>query len=74
MSEPKLNVVEESKEDMAHRRTLYPPIDAYQTGFLDVGDKNIGHRIYYEQSGNPNGLPVLVSHGGPGMHKILPKK
>jgi len=25
-----------------------------------------GHRIYFEQSGNPNGIPVCVVHGGPG--------
>ncbi len=30
---------------------------------LDVGQ---GHRIYVEQCGNPNGLPVVVLHGGPG--------
>ncbi len=30
---------------------------------LDVGD---GHRIYVEQCGNPDGLPVVVLHGGPG--------
>lgn len=30
---------------------------------LDVGD---GHQVYVEQCGNPDGLPVLVLHGGPG--------
>ncbi len=44
-------------------RTMYPPIEPYQSDFLEVGD---GHRMYYEQSGNPNGKPVVVLHGGPG--------
>eukprot|EP01051_Picozoa_sp_SAG22_P033122 SAG22_NODE_14342_length_377_cov_0.712230_1_plen_50_part_10 len=26
----------------------------------------ITHEIYYEQSGNPNGKPVVIVHGGPG--------
>jgi proline iminopeptidase len=45
------------------RRTLYPPIEPYDTGHLDVGD---GHSIYYEQSGNAAGKPVVFLHGGPG--------
>ena len=42
---------------------LYPPIDPFDQRVLDVGD---GHRIYVEQCGNPQGVPVLVLHGGPG--------
>jgi proline iminopeptidase len=45
------------------RRTLYPAIEPYQTGMLDVGD---GHRLYWELSGSPNGKPVVFLHGGPG--------
>ena len=45
------------------RRTLYPEIQPYQTGMLDVGD---GHRLYWELSGNPDGKPVAFLHGGPG--------
>jgi proline iminopeptidase len=45
------------------RRQLYPPLEPYATGFLDVG---AGHRLYYEESGNPNGKPVVFLHGGPG--------
>lgn len=45
------------------RRTLYPPIDAYRTGMLRVSDV---HEIYFEESGNPNGKPVIFIHGGPG--------
>lgn len=42
---------------------LYPPIEPFAHGLLDVGD---GHRVYWEQSGNPDGQPVLLLHGGPG--------
>lgn len=42
---------------------LYPPIEPFDQRMLDVGQ---GHRIYLEQSGNPNGVPVIVCHGGPG--------
>ncbi len=44
-------------------RTRYPPIEPYRTGYLDVGS---GHRLYFEESGNPNGNPVIFLHGGPG--------
>ena len=44
-------------------RTLYPPIEAYNTGYLRVSDV---HEIYYEESGNPRGKPVVFVHGGPG--------
>ncbi|WP_438354524.1 prolyl aminopeptidase [Microbacterium sp. CJ88] len=42
---------------------LYPPIKPYETGYLLAGD---GQRIYWEQSGNPEGKPVVFLHGGPG--------
>ena len=44
-------------------RTLYPPIEPYESGMLDVGD---GHSIYYERSGKRGGKPVVFLHGGPG--------
>jgi proline iminopeptidase len=44
-------------------KDLYPPIDPYETGMLDVGD---GHSIYYERSGRRGGKPVVFLHGGPG--------
>lgn len=43
--------------------SLYAEIKPYQTQMLPVGD---GHSIYLEQSGNPEGIPVLFVHGGPG--------
>ena len=48
---------------MQGRRTLYPDIQPYETGMLDVGD---GHSLYWELSGNPDGKPVVFLHGGPG--------
>jgi proline iminopeptidase len=45
------------------RRSLYPAIEPYESGMLDVGD---GHRLYWELCGNPNGKPVVFLHGGPG--------
>jgi proline iminopeptidase len=44
-------------------RTLYPPIEPYRTGHVEVGD---GHRLYWEQCGNPAGKPAVFLHGGPG--------
>lgn len=44
-------------------RELYPARDAYNTGFLKVDEV---HTLYYEESGNPSGKPVVVLHGGPG--------
>ena len=45
------------------RRTLYPSLEPYDHGFLEVGD---GHTVYYEQCGNAEGKPALFVHGGPG--------
>ena len=42
---------------------LYPEIEPFETGELFVGD---GNRVYWEQSGNPDGKPVVFLHGGPG--------
>lgn len=44
-------------------RSLYPPIEPFNSGTLDVGS---GHSLYWEESGNPKGLPVVFLHGGPG--------
>ncbi|VEU73211.1 Proline iminopeptidase (plasmid) [Mycoplasmopsis gallopavonis] len=42
---------------------LFNQINPYQQGYLQVDEI---HQIYYEVSGNPNGLPILYLHGGPG--------
>jgi proline iminopeptidase len=47
----------------SHRRSLYAEIEPYDAGQLKVSDL---HTLYYEQSGNPHGKPVVFLHGGPG--------
>ncbi len=42
---------------------LYPPIGAHHSGLLKVTE---GHELYFEESGNPQGRPVVFLHGGPG--------
>lgn len=42
---------------------LYPAIEPFDQGHLDVGD---GHQLYWEVSGSPDGKPVVFLHGGPG--------
>lgn len=44
-------------------RTLYPEIEPYASGRLDVGD---GHSIYWERVGTPGAKPAVFLHGGPG--------
>lgn len=48
---------------MNQRRTLYPPIQPFASGMLDVGD---GHSIYWERCGTPGAKPAVFLHGGPG--------
>lgn len=43
--------------------TLFPPLEPYRRGMLPV---DAIHTLYWEESGNPAGVPVLVLHGGPG--------
>jgi proline iminopeptidase len=42
---------------------LYPEIEPYDAGMLEVGDGNL---VYWEVCGRPDGKPALVLHGGPG--------
>ncbi|WP_280397718.1 prolyl aminopeptidase [Nocardia carnea] len=44
-------------------RGLYPPIEPYDRGMLEVGD---GQAVYWETCGNPEGKPAVFLHGGPG--------
>ena len=44
-------------------RELYPEIACHDSGMLSVGD---GHSLYYDVSGNPDGVPCIFLHGGPG--------
>lgn len=48
-------------------RSLYPPIEPYAQSTLQVSEL---HTLYYEESGNPNGKPVVFLHGGPGGGSI----
>ena len=70
-SEPDLRYVSQPASDAADQvgapakypRDLYPEIEPYEKGMLDVGD---GHKLYYDVSGNPDGVPAIFLHGGPG--------
>lgn len=55
--------MDKSHEQKSAAAYLYPPIEPFDRRMLDVGD---GHHVYVEQSGNPDGAPVVVLHGGPG--------
>lgn len=45
------------------RKFLFPRIDSNRAGRLRVSDI---HELYWEESGNPDGIPVVALHGGPG--------
>lgn len=47
----------------AHRRTLYPDNEPFNSGWLATGGP---HEIYFEECGRPNGKPAVILHGGPG--------
>ncbi|MFN4096545.1 MAG: prolyl aminopeptidase [Sphingomonas sp.] len=49
--------------DGTELRGLYPEIEPYARGMLDVGD---GHQLYYERVGTPGAKPAIFLHGGPG--------
>lgn len=48
---------------LSYERELYPEIEPYESGMLDVGE---GHQLYYERVGKKGGKPVVFLHGGPG--------
>jgi proline iminopeptidase len=48
---------------MTELRTLYPAIEPYASGHLDVGD---AHQVYWERVGTPGAKPAVFLHGGPG--------
>lgn len=47
----------------AVRGELYPEIDPYRAGLLDLDHL---HQMYWEECGNARGMPVVFLHGGPG--------
>jgi proline iminopeptidase len=48
---------------------MYPDIEPYHKDFLQVSPI---HKLYYEECGNPQGLPVIYLHGGPGAGSTPP--
>jgi proline iminopeptidase len=56
---------------MDQRRQLYPPIEPFETGMLDVGN---GHSIYWERCGTKGGKPAVFLHGGPGSGVSLKQR
>ncbi|KAG7579083.1 Alpha/beta hydrolase fold-1 [Arabidopsis thaliana x Arabidopsis arenosa] len=59
----KSDLMEPEAETLVNKRNLYAPIEPYSTGNLKVSDV---HTLYWEQSGKPDGHPVVFLHGGPG--------
>ena len=59
----KVNIKQPPRSHPTPLLDLYPPIAPYSSGFLQVDDI---HNIYWEQSGNPDGVPIVLLHGGPG--------
>ncbi len=45
------------------RTELYPELEPFASGMLPLGGR---HEMYWEESGNPSGQPVVFLHGGPG--------
>jgi len=52
-----------STSDLSQYLPFYPPLEPYRQGFLAVSSL---HTLYFEESGNPQGQPVVFLHGGPG--------
>ena len=48
---------------MPDRRPLYPSIEPYKTGRLQISPR---HTLHFEECGNASAKPVIVLHGGPG--------
>ena len=51
------------------RHSLFPKITPFADGVLSLGGI---HEMYWEQSGNPDGFPVVFLHGGPGAGANAP--
>ena len=47
----------------AELQPLFPPVEPHASGMLDLEGP---HRMFWEESGNPRGVPVVFLHGGPG--------
>ena len=63
VSKPASDAAGQASNPAKYPRQLYPEIEAHDSGMLPVGD---GHSLYYDVSGNPDGVPAIFLHGGPG--------
>mmetsp|Transcript_19903 Transcript_19903/g.51731 ORF Transcript_19903/g.51731 Transcript_19903/m.51731 type:complete len:391 (-) Transcript_19903:30-1202(-) len=63
VSKPASDAANQAVTPAKYPRELYPEIEAHDSGMLSVGD---GHSLYYDVSGNPDGVPCIFLHGGPG--------
>jgi proline iminopeptidase len=63
MNNDKILAIPHNLEEIAPNRPLYPITPPRHTGNLQVSDL---HTLYYSLYGDPNGIPVVVLHGGPG--------
>jgi proline iminopeptidase len=63
ISKPASDASNQAQNPAAYPRRLYPEIECHASGMLSVGD---GHELYYDVSGNPDGVPAIFLHGGPG--------
>ena len=63
VSKPASDAANQAVTPAKYPRELYPEIEAHDSGMLRVGD---GHALYYDVSGNPDGVPAIFLHGGPG--------
>lgn len=63
MSPPASDAAGKIENPISYPRVLYPEIEPFDEGLLDVGD---GHQLAYDVSGNKDGIPAVFLHGGPG--------
>jgi len=63
VSPPASDMAHQANNALNYPRELYSEIEPFEEGYLDIGD---GHQLYYDVSGNPDGIPAVFLHGGPG--------
>lgn len=63
VSKPASDASNQINNPVTYPQSMYPDIEPTKSGLLDVGD---GHQLYYEECGNPDGVPAIFLHGGPG--------
>jgi len=64
VSEPASDASDRVGNPTPYPRSLYPEVEPFDNGHFETLDG--AHSIYYEQCGNPNGIPAIFLHGGPG--------